>query len=65
MTAEYTLAVVYRDGVPRDIQTFGIDKGAGLRRLQDVRHNANPHREHFMLYDANDEERGYFEPTDA
>lgn len=61
---DYTLAVVYRDGVPVDVQSYGTDKAAALERLAQRRHNENPHHEHWMVYDADDPERGYFDPEE-
>jgi hypothetical protein len=63
MSAEYTLAVVYRDGNPIDVESFGADKDSALGRLRQRRFNENRHHEHWMVFDADDPERGYFDPA--
>jgi len=63
--ADYTLAVVYRDGNPIDVQSYGTDKGEALDRLRHRRLNSSLHQEHWMVYDADDPERGYFDPESS
>jgi hypothetical protein len=61
-TPVYILAVVYRDGNPVDVQEFGPDQTAALEELHQRRLNENPYWEHWMVYDGDDPERGYFDP---
>src|ERR1700685_3253115 len=61
--ANYTLAVVYRDGNPIDVENFGTDKHAALARLREERDAGDAFREHWVVYDSDDPERGYFDPS--
>jgi hypothetical protein len=59
--AKYTVSVVYRDGVPRDISEHGPDLSSALYTKRQNERGKNPHHEHWMVFDANDPERGYFD----
>jgi hypothetical protein len=65
--ANYTLAVVYPDGNPRDVESFGEDLSAATIELERRRAADGERASHWMIYDADDGERGYFdpEPTDC
>ena len=59
---EYTLGFVQRDGNMHDRRHFGPDLDCALIWLAQERKHSNPHHIHWYVYDAEDEERGYFEP---
>jgi hypothetical protein len=60
----YTVAVVYRDGNPRDVSEHGTDLAAALRAKVEYERGSSRHHEHWMVYDADDPERGYFDIED-
>lgn len=60
--AEYTLGFVRPDGNTHDFDSFGNDRDFALAALRVKREQANPNRIHWFVYDADDPERGYFEP---
>ena len=60
--ANYTLAVVYRDGVPQDVRQYGTNLASALRKLAKCQAHSNFHNECWMVYDADDPEAGYYEP---
>ena len=62
--ANYTLAVVHRDGVPQDVWQYGTDLSSALRELAKCQAHSNFHHECWMVYDADDPERGYFDQDD-
>lgn len=57
--ANYTVMRVYPDGNPEDLSHHGTDLAAALRerdRVDERRHDAI-----YLVYDADDPERGYFD----
>ena len=60
--ANYTLAVVYHDGVPYDVRQYGTDLSSAYRDLAKRRDHSDRHYECWMVYDADDPEAGYYEP---
>ena len=62
--ANYTLAVVHRDGVPQDVRQYGTDLSSAYRDLAKRRDRSDRHYECWMVYDADDPERGYFYQDD-
>ena len=60
--ANYTLAVVYHDGVPYDVRQYGTDLSSAYRDLAKRRDHSDLHYECWMVYDADDPEAGYYEP---
>ena len=56
----YTLAAVDGAGVPWDIATFGDRLDAAIHALNGKQASSNPSQIHYMVYDADDPERGYF-----
>ena len=60
--ANYTLAVVYHDGVPYDVRQYGTDLSSACRDLAKRRDHSDLHYECWMVYDADDPEAGYYEP---
>ena len=60
--ANYTLAVVYHDGVPYDVRQYGTDLSSAYWDLAKRRDHSDRHYECWMVYDADDPEAGYYEP---
>jgi hypothetical protein len=60
----YVLSVVYPDGNPMQVECF-TDLSNALT-VRDHRTKPERHgREHWMVHDSDDEERGYFEWDDV
>lgn len=62
--AKYTVSVVYRDGNPRDVSEHGPDLRGALQSRLEHETGTSPYHEHWMVYDADDPERGYFDEVD-
>lgn len=60
--ADYRLGFVHRDGNMHDSQHFGLELDAALTALAEKREWTNPWNVHWYVYDADDPERGYFDP---
>jgi len=60
-SADYTLAVVYPDGNPIEVQHFGSDLDSALIDLAACR-SLSTSRAHWYVFDADDPERGTFDP---
>jgi hypothetical protein len=58
--SRYVLSVVYRDGVPRETESF--DSLEDALRLRDERSDPRYRlSEHWMVWDSEDQERGYLD----
>lgn len=60
--ADYTVGFVQRDGNMHNDRRYGEDLQAALERCAERRASSSPHWIHWYVFDADDEERGYFEP---